>query len=128
MLGQDPKTWSIADPDAIKGVTPLEDSLGCFWRPEVLGKTFSGKFCPSVVPSHLVLTRTHSQPNDRPPKSSVSTFGAGMQDPRQVRNSQKSGIAPQEETAVMSKMIAKALKLSHPREGERAVPDLTTHN
>lgn len=42
-LGQDVKSWSLADKDAIKGVENLEDALPCRFRPEGLGRTFGGQ-------------------------------------------------------------------------------------
>ncbi|WVQ75890.1 hypothetical protein IAR50_005524 [Cryptococcus sp. DSM 104548] len=41
-LGKNTAEWSLADTDATRGVQPLEDSLGLFWRPEMLGSSFSG--------------------------------------------------------------------------------------
>lgn len=40
---KDPSQWALSDKDSILGVQPLEDSLGVFWRPDMLGSTFSGE-------------------------------------------------------------------------------------
>ncbi|OWZ63919.1 hypothetical protein AYX14_06599 [Cryptococcus neoformans] len=39
-LGKNTAEWSLAD--TTRGVQPLEDSLGLFWRPDMLGSCFSG--------------------------------------------------------------------------------------
>nr|XP_019008347.1 uncharacterized protein I206_06906 [Kwoniella pini CBS 10737]OCF47128.1 hypothetical protein I206_06906 [Kwoniella pini CBS 10737] len=42
-LGKSASQWSFADCDSSRGVQPLEDSIGLFWRPEMLGSSFSGE-------------------------------------------------------------------------------------
>ncbi|OCF45755.1 hypothetical protein I317_00243 [Kwoniella heveanensis CBS 569] len=42
-LGKSTAQWSFADSDATRGVQPIEDSMGLFWRPEMLGSSFSGE-------------------------------------------------------------------------------------
>jgi len=39
---QVPESWTYADSDAIKGVKPAPDSMGSFWRPEVLSNAYTG--------------------------------------------------------------------------------------
>lgn len=40
---KDPSEWALSDKDAVLGVQPMEDSLGVFWRPNMLGNTWSGE-------------------------------------------------------------------------------------
>lgn len=37
-----PEAWSLADSDAIRSIRPSDDSMGVFWRPELLHNAFSG--------------------------------------------------------------------------------------
>ncbi|KAG1769916.1 hypothetical protein EV702DRAFT_1250011 [Suillus placidus] len=40
-LPKSPHTWTLADPDAVLGLSHSEGAVACWWRPEVLGSTVS---------------------------------------------------------------------------------------
>lgn len=40
-LPKRPQTWTLADPDAVQGLSHSEGAVGRWWRAEVLGSTVS---------------------------------------------------------------------------------------
>lgn len=104
---QDYPDWSPADVEATRGLHPSEDSLGMFWRPDVLGSAFSGQKTEDWL-KDMQRARKDS-------KTSVagSQFGTPL-----VRNLK--GIhVPDAGPHGPEKVLTKTLKYAHPRDGKR---------
>ncbi|OXG28035.1 hypothetical protein C359_05466 [Cryptococcus neoformans Bt120] len=104
-LGKSTAEWSLAD--TTRGVQPLEDSLGLFWRPDMLGSCFSGD-------KQHNRSATQGDEDHRSRKNSKSsTFSNGglSKDLRgkHVADAGQGGA---------QKLVAKTLKFAHPRDGE----------
>lgn len=115
---QDVSTWSLADQSVMKDAQPQpsEDSLGVFFRPEVLGRSWGS-----------------SSAERQTPRSSSTTFGmeADRSASLNSRSSFTSLHAPEGISPALGKMMAKALKMAHPRDAEvilsPVAPAATTH-
>ncbi|ODN79529.1 hypothetical protein L202_03489 [Cryptococcus amylolentus CBS 6039] len=106
-LGKNTAEWSLADTDSTRGVQPLEDSLGLFWRPEMLGSSFSGDKqdrTGSTAPEDGTRTRKDS-------KSSTFTNGGLSKD---LRGRHVADAGP----GGAQRLVSKAIKSAHPRDVE----------
>ncbi|ODO08610.1 hypothetical protein L198_00341 [Cryptococcus wingfieldii CBS 7118] len=106
-LGKSTAEWSLADTDATRGVQPLEDSLGLFWRPEMLGSSFSGDKqdrTGSTAPEDGTRARKDS-------KSSTFTNGGLSKD---LRGRHVADAGP----GGAQRLVSKAIKFAHPRDVE----------
>ncbi|WVQ79913.1 hypothetical protein IAT38_002014 [Cryptococcus sp. DSM 104549] len=109
-LGKSTAQWSLADTDATRGVQPLEDSLGLFWRPDMLGSSFSGDKlgAPTSTPaddSGKGRTRKDS-------KASTYSNGGGLSKDLRGKYVPDAGpLGPQ-------RLVAKTLKFAHARDVE----------
>nr|XP_031858204.1 uncharacterized protein CI109_006347 [Kwoniella shandongensis]KAA5525276.1 hypothetical protein CI109_006347 [Kwoniella shandongensis] len=103
-LGKATAQWSMADLDTSRGVQPLEDSLGLFWRPELLGSAFSGDRTGTDQPTTAIRDRKDSK---------ASTFTqSGLS--KNLQGKYVSDAGPDG----AQKLVAKTLKFAHPRDVE----------
>nr|ODN89542.1 hypothetical protein L203_02254 [Cryptococcus depauperatus CBS 7841] len=106
-LGKSTGEWSLADNDTTRGVQPHEDSLGLFWRPEMLGSCFSGEQSgPQSNAPQGDDTRTRKDS-----KTSTFTNGGLSKDLRGKH-------VPDAGPGGAQKLVSKALKFAHPRDIE----------
>jgi hypothetical protein len=105
---QDYPDWSPADVEATRGLHPSEDSLGMFWRPDVLGSAFSGQKTEDW------LKDMHRARKD----SKVSTTSAQAATPlvRKLKGIHVPDAGPQG----AEKLLNKTMKYAHPRDGRSA--------
>ncbi|WVF69649.1 hypothetical protein IAT40_004428 [Kwoniella sp. CBS 6097] len=101
-LGKSTAQWSFADSDATRGVQPLEDSMGLFWRPEMLGSSFSGE---KTDDSAKEGTRGRKDS-----KSSTMTNGLS----KDLRGKYVPDAGPDG----AQRLVSKAIKFAHPRDVE----------
>lgn len=86
----------MSDKDATLGVQSLEDSLGVFWRPDMLGNTFSGEKGEDF------------NKNGKPtPRNSSATR-------RDIQSKTVPGAGPEG----ASRLVARTMKFAHPRDVE----------
>jgi hypothetical protein len=104
----DPAKWVPADNDTIRGVQPLEDSLGFRWRPEVLGNMYAGGTADSF--------EKHFR-SGRYPKGSK---WAQLLQP--IRQGSRGVRVPDAGPEGAFKIMSKTLKYAHPRDGESRAP------
>ncbi|KAL1406980.1 hypothetical protein Q8F55_006393 [Vanrija albida] len=97
-LGKEPAQWSLSDSDATLGVQPLEDSLGVFWRPDMLGSTFSGE--------------KSEEWSNRQTKSSNRSLGSVLR--RDISAKTVPGAGPEG----ASRLVARTMKYAHPKDVE----------
>ncbi|WRT64656.1 uncharacterized protein IL334_001590 [Kwoniella shivajii] len=97
-LGKSTAQWSFSDSDSSRGIQPLEDSMGLFWRPEMLGSSFSGEKADESA-------RTRKD-------SKSSTFTNGLS--KDIRGKYVPDTGPDG----AQKLVSKALKFAHPRDVE----------
>ncbi|WVQ98203.1 hypothetical protein IAU59_005325 [Kwoniella sp. CBS 9459] len=101
-LGKSTAQWSFADSDATRGVQPLEDSMGLFWRPEMLGSSFSGEKSDDAAKEG---TRGRKDS-----KSSTLTNGLS----KDLRGKYVPDAGPDG----AQRLVSKAIKFAHPRDVE----------
>ncbi|WVQ69409.1 uncharacterized protein L199_007626 [Kwoniella botswanensis] len=97
-LGKSTAQWSFADSDSSRGVQPLEDSMGLFWRPEMLGSSFSGE-------------KTEETSRARKDSKS-STFTNGLS--KDIRGKYVPDAGPDG----AQRLVSKSIKFAHPRDVE----------
>ncbi|WWC68082.1 uncharacterized protein I206_102001 [Kwoniella pini CBS 10737] len=97
-LGKSASQWSFADCDSSRGVQPLEDSIGLFWRPEMLGSSFSGEKIEDT-------TRSRKD-------SKSSTFTNGLS--KDIRGKYVPDAGPDGP----QRLVSKTMKFAHPRDVE----------
>ncbi|WWD07517.1 hypothetical protein V865_005618 [Kwoniella europaea PYCC6329] len=97
-LGKSTAQWSFADSDSSRGVQPLEDSMGLFWRPEMLGSSFSGE-------------KTEESSRGRKDSKS-STFTNGLS--KEIRGKYVPDAGPDG----AQRLVSKSIKFAHPRDVE----------
>ncbi|WWD00736.1 hypothetical protein V866_007671 [Kwoniella sp. B9012] len=97
-LGKSTAQWSFADSDSSRGVQPLEDSMGLFWRPEMLGSSFSGE-------------KTEESSRARKDSKS-STFTNGLS--KDIRGKYVPDAGPDG----AQRLVSKSIKFAHPRDVE----------
>ncbi|WVW78297.1 hypothetical protein I302_100251 [Kwoniella bestiolae CBS 10118] len=97
-LGKSTAQWSFADSDSSRGVQPLEDSMGLFWRPEMLGSSFSGEKTDEA-------TRARKD-------SKSSTFTNGLS--KDIRGKYVPDAGPDGP----QRLVSKTIKFAHPRDVE----------
>ncbi|BEI89114.1 uncharacterized protein CcaverHIS019_0204760 [Cutaneotrichosporon cavernicola] len=95
-LGKDPLQWALSDKDMTLGVQPIEDSLGMFWRPDMLGNTFSGEKSDEF------------NKNGKPAARSSSAAR------RDIQSKTVPGAGPEG----ASRLVARTMKFAHPRDVE----------
>ncbi|GMK57249.1 hypothetical protein CspeluHIS016_0400830 [Cutaneotrichosporon spelunceum] len=95
-LGKDPLQWALSDKDMTLGVQPLEDSLGLFWRPDMLGNTFSGE---------------KSDEFNKNGKPAARSSNAARRD---IQSKTVPGAGPEG----ASRLVARTMKFAHPRDVE----------
>ena len=100
--GQDSSNWTFADKDSTRGIQTTEDSLGFFWRPEVLGSAFSGDKTEEYLKMH------------RPRKDSKASATSNMSP---FVGDLKGVSVPDAGPEGAQKLVMKALKLAHYRDG-----------
>ncbi|WWC59598.1 uncharacterized protein I303_102156 [Kwoniella dejecticola CBS 10117] len=98
-LGKLTAQWSFADTDSSRGVQPLEDSMGLFWRPEMLGSSFSGEKAEETT------TRARKD-------SKSSTFTNGLS--KDIRGKYVPDAGPDG----AQRLVSKTIKFAHPRDVE----------
>lgn len=94
---KDPSEWALSDKDAVLGVQPMEDSLGVFWRPNMLGNTWSGE------------------------KSDEFAGRSGSKSGRSgstVRRDANGPALPGTKPEGASRLVARAMKYAHPKDIE----------
>ncbi|WVR04747.1 hypothetical protein IAU60_001758 [Kwoniella sp. DSM 27419] len=101
-LGKSTTQWSLADSDSTRGVQPLEDSIGLFWRPDMLGSSFSGEGIHEAVKG--------SRRSRKDSRTSTRTNGLS----RDLRWRQVADAGPTGAQA----LVSKAMKFAHPRDVE----------
>ncbi|OCF58670.1 hypothetical protein L486_03160 [Kwoniella mangroviensis CBS 10435] len=97
-LAKSTAQWSFADSDSSRGVQPLEDSMGLFWRPEMLGSSFSGE-------------KTEESSRARKDSKS-STFTNGLS--KDIRGKYVPDAGPDG----AQRLVSKSIKFAHPRDVE----------
>lgn len=97
-LGKDPAQWALSDKDATLGVHSMEDSLGVFWRPDMLGNTFSGEKNEDWKGRHGKSSGRSNSGTSRREISSKTVPGTGPEGP--------------------SRLVARTMKNAHPKDIE----------
>lgn len=97
--------WSPADTEATQGLNPSDDSLGLFWRADILGSAFSGQKNADLY-AEMRRNRVYS-------KSSH----VGETDTTRSKSVQGVKV-PDAGPDGAQKLIHKTLKYAHPRDGE----------
>ncbi|WWC86768.1 uncharacterized protein L201_001647 [Kwoniella dendrophila CBS 6074] len=95
-LGKSTAQWSFADSDSSRGVQPIEDSLGLFWRPEMLGSSFSGE-------------NQESSSSRARKESKSSTLSNGLS--KDIRGKYVPDAGPDGP----QRLVSKTIKFAHPR-------------
>lgn len=101
---QDFAEWSFADPDATRGMAQMDDSMGFFWRPDVLGSAYSGQKTQDWLKD---LSRGRKGKS-----SSLHAFACPGGRPH------RSAHVPDAGPDGPNKLLNKTLKYAHPRDGE----------
>ncbi|ORY21289.1 AEX-3 domain-domain-containing protein [Naematelia encephala] len=104
-LPRDGSAWSFADTDATRGLQPTEDSIGLFWRPDMLGSAFSGHKTEDFL-REVARRRKDSK------ASGLTTFTSPL-----VR-SIKGVHVPDAGPDGAMKLVTKTMKYAHPRDVE----------
>ena len=100
----DPAKWIPADNEGVRGIQPMEDSLGFRWRPEVMANVFSGAQTDQFEYNYRSARSLRS--------TKWSQFLTPIQPGSRVANIPDAG------PDAAYKILSKTLKNAHPRDGE----------
>jgi hypothetical protein len=98
---QIPESWTYADSDAIKCVKPAPDSMGSFWRPEVLSNAYTGDRAGDLF--------RHGVNSKGKPVITEVLPGLSKPDGR---------VIPDAGAQAARLLVAKTVKAAHPKDGE----------
>lgn len=115
-LPKDPAVWTLAEEDCTNGVHHIENAVGRFWRPEVLGCSI----CPPLNPVDEQPAKAPLSPASTSEKKDAKTSAWGSDkkngsNPKFIEMADGRGGIERAETA---RVLSKALKLSFTREIE----------
>lgn len=98
----------MADLEATRGLNPMQDSLGMFWRPDVLGNCFSGQKTEDYL-QQISRQRKESAASHHSSISPMSLHTRGVHVPDAGQDGPM-------------KILQKTLKFAHPRDGTCSGP------
>ncbi|GAC97631.1 hypothetical protein PHSY_005217 [Pseudozyma hubeiensis SY62] len=114
-LPKDPAVWTLAEEDCTNGVHHIENAVGRFWRPEVLGCSICPPLHPLDDTSKTPFSPTTSSHSKEPKASAWGNDKKNGSNPKFIEMADGRGGVERAETA---RVLSKALKLSFTREIE----------